>query len=98
MKHETKPLSNSYALMLCLGWQGGTIYQVCDSTGLTVPEIMALDTTKIHCGDELTAYNAGYSWVCDYGVTPRNRPPVPKEYLKNCPFFCGAIDAMKRSV
>lgn len=36
--------TNTELLMMALGWQGGTVHQVAHETGLTVSEILDLDT------------------------------------------------------
>lgn len=42
-------MTNTELLMKALGWQGGTVHQVAQATGLTVTEILDLDTLQNLC-------------------------------------------------
>lgn len=41
-------MTNTELLMRALGWQGGTVHQVAHSTGLSVQQVLDLDTFG-HC-------------------------------------------------
>lgn len=52
-------MTNTGYLMKALGWQGGTVHQVARATGLTVSEILDLDTiTAQHANPYKTGYLA----------------------------------------
>lgn len=50
-------ITNTLHLMHVLGWQGGTVHQVARETGLTVSEILDLDTITAQHADP---YKTGY--------------------------------------
>lgn len=50
-------ITNTLHLMHVLGWQGGTVHQVARETGLTVGEILDLDTITAQHADP---YKTGY--------------------------------------
>ena len=46
MKNNTDPKTNTELLCLALGWQGGTVHQVAEATGLTAAQIINTDRMK----------------------------------------------------
>lgn len=50
-------ITNTERLMHVLGWQGGTVHQVATETGLTVSDILDLDTITAQHADP---YKTGY--------------------------------------
>lgn len=83
--------TNTELLMNVLGWKGGTVHQVAQSTGLEVLTILGLQENKAEDVYQLEMFNKGYQWVID-GSSEHN---IPKGYKGYPVFWLGAMTAQE---
>lgn len=85
--------TNTELLMNALGWQGGTVHQVAQETGLSVLEILSLD--KYYPADSdiraITYHFAGKR-RCEEGLSVVG---YDWQGYDNVMYWCGVLDAMK---
>lgn len=83
--------TNTELLMNVLGWQGGTVYQVAQVTGLKVETILEIEKQKITDLYQVEMYNKGYLWV----MAGSNELNIPEGYKGYPLFWLGAMEAQK---
>lgn len=54
-------------LMHSLGWQGGTVHQVANATGLKVETVLNLSDYKVEDSYQLQSYTGGFTWAREGG-------------------------------
>lgn len=88
--------TNTELLMMALGWQGGTVHQVAQATGLKVETILNLDEKNKTITDpyQLAMYNGGYLWLVNGG----GEKNIDKDSRGYPLFWLGVLDAMKQKV
>lgn len=74
-----------------LGYQGGTIHQAAQETGLTTEEILSLPTRENEVKGSLTSdYSSGWCAVRTCNLTFRKEVIYPK-YRGNINFWAGVV-------
>ena len=89
---QNKTKNNTELLCLVLGWQGGTVHQVSDATGLTVQEI--IDTEKKLDKVKGESTSGGWFAVKTCTLTFNQDVNFPKA-KGNLAFWMGAARAME---
>ena len=78
-------------LMHAIGWQGGTVHQVAEYTGLSVPDILSLQKHEPYSG--LNSPD-GAGWSCIRTCSLEwNRERIFPKYHGNIDFWAGVLQA-----
>lgn len=87
--------TNTELLCLCLGWQGGTVHQVAEATGLTTSQIIDTDRKLEYINDIPTSGG----WMAIRTCSPEYRAsklfPVNQG---NLAFWMGCAQAMEMTL
>lgn len=84
-------MTRTQALMLVLGWQGGTVHQVAEETGLTETDIVHCETHTMSTMGMGSDYNKGW-FAARNNSLEFNRSVVFPKYKGNLAFWMGAAD------
>jgi hypothetical protein len=75
--------------MTAIGWQGGTVHDLCDHLQLDVYEFLYMSPAVTHTGSD---YNKGLYW---YTNDPDHQKFLQTKYRGNCNYWLGVARAVE---
>lgn len=82
-------MNRTQLVMKAIGWQGGTVHQLCDHLGLDVNEFLYSEPEHTYTG---TDYNAGLYWNTN---GPEHQKKLQALYKGNKDYWIGVARSVE---